>query len=211
MKSDVVRVTNAGKGIEEALEAASASARYRELGKKEALHLRLLAEEMLGMVRQITGDAEAEFWTESEGKSFRLCLTARPIVTDAMRKQLIGTATSGKNEAAQGFMGKIRDIIDRAFLSDKLGDLPDSYMRGVVVTSDIGADDLMTYSLTANMISWSMRNYKAATEKERDDSEEAQNEWDELEKSIVANIADEVKIAITGNDVELTVYKDFKN
>jgi hypothetical protein len=74
-----------------------------------------------------------------------------------MRKQLIGTATSGKNEVAQGFMGKIRDIIDRAFLSDKLGDLPDSYMRGVVVTSDIGADDLMTYSLTANMISWSMR------------------------------------------------------
>ena len=34
-------------------------------------------------------------------------------------------------------------------------------------------------------------------------------EWDELEKSIVANIADDIKIAIAGNKVEMTAYKKF--
>ena len=37
----------------------------------------------------------------------------------------------------------------------------------------------------------------------------AREEWDELEKSIVANIADEVSIAIRGSEVEMTVYKNF--
>ncbi len=51
MKSDVIKLTMAGDGIEDALHAASDSAAYRGLGKKEALHLRLLTEEMLGMLR----------------------------------------------------------------------------------------------------------------------------------------------------------------
>ena len=52
--------------------------------------------------------------------------------------------------------------------------------------------------------SWSMNTYAASVNKNRSEREEAQ---DELEKSIVANIADEVKVNIVGSDVEVVVYK----
>ena len=36
-------------------------AAYKELDGKPALHLRLLTEEMMGMMRSIAGEAEGEF------------------------------------------------------------------------------------------------------------------------------------------------------
>ena len=89
MKSDVITVNNRGDGIEEALAASSSSALYRGLGHKEALHLRLLAEETLGMMRQITKEETAQFWVDSDGKSFELHLVAHPSVTGAMRAELL--------------------------------------------------------------------------------------------------------------------------
>ena len=205
MKSDVIKLTMAGDGIEDALRAASDSAAYRGLGKKEALHLRLLTEEMLGMLRQITGGAEANFWVTSEGRAFELHLAAYPLVTGKMRRELLDASTSGKNEAARGFMGKLRDIMDRALIADDVASPSDYYLRGLIMPANMS--DPMAYAASANMVSWSMQHYKTAVEQDSG----AKEEWDELEKSIVANIADEVKIAITGNTVEMTVYKKFKN
>ncbi len=210
MRSDIVNVTNSGDGTDTALSAASASAIYRGLEKKDAIHLRLLAEEMLGMVRQITGDTEAEFWVESDGMLFELHLLAYPMITGKMRKELLKTSSSGKNEAAKGFMGKIRDIFDRALAIEDVGDSPDYYARGLVLPSDMFMTDQMIYAATANMVTWSMQNYKNTVEDESSHDSAAKEEWDELEKSIVANIADEVKIAISGDRVEMTVYKNFK-
>lgn len=209
MKSDVVKVKNSGEGMEAALQTASASAEYRKLSKKDAIHLRLLAEEMMGMVRQITGVTEAKFWVESEDKSFELHLMVHPLVTGKMRKDLLEASTSGKNEAARGFMGKIRDIIDRALSAEDISDQSDYYTMGLMVPADMVMMDPMAYTATANMVSWSMRNYRTAVEQESHSEAQAKEEWDELEKSIVANIADEVKIAIKGNEVEMIVYKEF--
>ena len=191
MKSDIIIVTNTGKGMTAALEQAAASASYRGLSGKEALHLRLLAEEMLGMVRQITGETEAVFWVESEGTGFELHLAAQPIVTSEMRKELLSVSTSGKNAAAVGVMGKLRDIFERAFDAEAVGK-PSAYakyyMRGLLVSADPDAMDPMTFalnaSLDADMVQWSMRKYKDSVEQERTEDEEAQEEWDELEQRI---------------------------
>ena len=207
MKSDVVKVTNSGEGINEALCAADAAAVYRSLEKKDALYLRLLAEEMMGMIRQITGETEAEFWVSSEDKSFELHLVAYPVMTQAMRKELLKASSSGKNAAAKGFMGKIKDIFNRALASDDLQNLAYYYSQGIIVTENAFMTD--SYTSTTGTVSWSMKKYKTAVEKESANSAEAKEEWDELEKSIVASIADEVEIAISGDKVEMTVYKKF--
>ena len=216
MKSDVVKVMNTGEGMDAALHAATASAEYRGLRKKEAIRLRLLAEEMLGMLRQIAGETEAEFWAESEGQSFELHLTARPLVTGKMRRELLSVSSSGKNAAAVGVMGKLRDIFERAFAATDFSDTSDYsrfYLQGLIL-SDIPEMDTMGFAmnaaLRADTMSWSMQRLKDAVEQEKADSPEAREEWDELEKSIVASIADEVKIAITGNEVKMTVYKNFQ-
>ena len=216
MKTDKITVTNAGAGMAEAVEQAAAAAAYRGLTGKEALHLRLLAEEMLGMLRQIAGETEAVFWVESEEKRFQLHLAARPWITGEMRKELLSVSSSGKNAAAVGVMGKLRDIFERAFDAAELGG-PSTYgsyyMQGLMYTGGPDMMDPMSFALNASLaaeaVNWSMRKYKAAVEQEKADSAEAREEWDELEKSIVANLADEVSIAIRGGEVEMTVYKNF--
>ncbi len=126
-----------------------------------------------------------------------------------MRKELLEASSSGKNAAAKGFMGKIRDIFDRAFAAEDMRDPSASYMQGLILPSEMHMADPMAYAITANAATWSMRRYKDAVDEKRCGDTEANAEWDELEKSIVANIADEVKIAIIGDKVEMTVYKSF--
>ena len=55
---------------------------------------------------------------------------------------------------------------------------------------------------------WSMMQYEDALNARlaRDD-EGAREAWDELEKSVVAKVADDVKVAIRGRTVELTILK----
>lgn len=206
MKSDIVTITNAGEGIDAAMQEATACAVYRGLGKKETMHLRLLAEEMLGMARQITDNTEADFWVESQARNYQLHLLAYPLVTGNMRKELLSVATSGKNAAAKGVMGKIRDIIDRALAKQEVRDCPDYYAEGLTLPVEMYADPSQ-YAATMGVMMWSMNKYKVeAADKRTQNNGDA---WDELEKSIVANIADEIEIAIKGDQVEMIVYKQF--
>lgn len=215
MISDKISVTNTGEGMTAALDQAAASAAYRGLSGKAALHLRLLAEEMLGMVRQITGETQAEFWIESEGMRFELHLLSRPVITGEMRKELLSVASSGKNAAAVGVMGKLRDIFERAFdastTGNPAGDV--SYFTQGLMYSGTDTIDPMGYALNAALGSgeanWSMKKYKATVAQEKAEDEAAREEWDELEKSIIANIADEVTISIRGGSVEMIAYKKF--
>ena len=51
--------------------------------------------------------------------------------------------------------------------------------------------------------------YKEDIKNHADESAEASAAWDELEKSIVANIADDIKVKIIGKKVEMIVSKAF--
>ena len=41
----------------------------------------------------------------------------------------------------------------------------------------------------------------------RQNARNAQQDWDELEKSVVAHVADDVKVSIRGRSVEMTIIK----
>jgi hypothetical protein len=49
------------------------------------------------------------------------------------------------------------------------------------------------------------RRYSASLER----ASEPDENWDELERSVVANLADDVRIGIKGRDVEITIIKRF--
>jgi hypothetical protein len=178
MKSDVIHVTNKGAGFDEALAQAEAVARFRDLNRDSALYLRLLTEEMMGMMRALTGEREAAFWIDSRGGdgALGLHLQVKTLMNAEMRKKLLSASTGGFNAAASGFIGKLRDLFESA----------------TEPASQEMAEDLK------NGI------YSSAEE-----SGMSKEDWDELEKSIVADIADDVQIAITGNNVEMIITKKF--
>ena len=198
MKSDVIIVKNDGQGTDEALKQPELIAAYKGLSQRDTLHLRLLAEEMISMLRALTGEVSAKFWMEDKDNVYQLHLCTETLMNAEKRENLLHVATSGKNEAAKGFMNKIRDLFEQSIEPETDG-LPPYFVTGWGYTgmTDAGMDLMLTND-------WSFNKYKDSLD---ESNPEDQEKWDELEKSIVANLADEVKIFIKDNTVEMVIYK----
>ncbi|MBR1673201.1 MAG: hypothetical protein IJ702_09775 [Fretibacterium sp.] len=214
MQTEKITIDNSGAGMSEALEAAERFASALNLGHKDQFHLRLLAEETLGMVRAIVGGFSAVFWLEWQNSIFRwenrgtcaLHLEAKADVNYPRRQELLSVSTQGRNTAPRGIMEKVRELVEAGLygmdeilkLQAECGGTALNY--GLLGTMDMGMSQVL--------YSWSMQKYKDGVASSRDtDNPLAAEAWDELEKSIVANIADEVRVGVTKGSVELVIIK----
>lgn len=212
MQTDKIRVTSRGSGAQQALEEATKFADYVGLDSKASLRLRLIAEETLGMVAAITDDFNAEFWIESTpDKTCRIHLTARTIMDYSKKQELIKASSSKKNAAAKGFMGKIRQIIENSLYNlDEVGSLQSEYGGVPLMFGEMGMCETdPTTSISSATYMWSLEKYKNSVSSCSDTNASAKEAWDELEKSIVANIADDVSVAVKGDIVDLIIEKKF--
>ena len=202
MKSDVIVVDSQGAGIAEALRQAELTAQFRELGPKDTLHLRLLTEEMMGIVKGIAGSVQMRYWIDCDPKKYALHLESEIVMDLNKREQLLEVSSSGKNSAAKGITGKLRDFFEESMCATAL--TAPYYNPELTLCNPASSPELYASVVDALDVKWSMNNYKAQGK----DSQEAgaKDAWDELEKSIVANLAEEITIGIRGNHVELTVY-----
>lgn len=200
MKTDVIVVNSRGKAMGKALEQVDTVASYKRLSQKQALQLRLLAEEMLGLMRSITGETDGNFWIEDENGVYQLHLQVFTRMSSVKREQLLSTATSGKNAAARGLMGKLRDLFERDADSDVAPFTNPLMMDGLY---DTGAA-----AVASADYEWSMSRYREElSEKQSQHISDVDEAWDELEKSVVANVADEIKVYIRGDQVEMVIFK----
>lgn len=193
MKTDVIVVSSAGSRIETALKQAEKVAAYKGLTGKDALHLRLLAEEMMGMMRSITGEKEGLFWIEDEDNVYQLHLQVNTRMSLSKRDDLLAASTSGKNEAARGLMGRLRDFFDQG------ADVPGLPLyNGEMLRETTGA--VLDFE-------WSMTAYQDELRRQSLRDERAREMWDELEKSVVTHVADDIKVAIRGQKAEMIIIK----
>lgn len=199
MKTDVIVISSRGNQIEAVLDQVEKVSAYKKLSSKNALHLRLLAEEMMGMMRSLTGETEGEFWIEDEKAVYQLHLKVQTIMDPDKREQLLAASTSGKNESAKGLMGRLRDFFDRG--------TDGGYVSSLVLPS------MYEHSTTPLLDwEWSMLEYQKELSIQVETNESGAKEaWDELEKSVVAHVADDVKVSIRGRDVEMIIYKEMKD
>ena len=193
MKSDVIEVSSRDSRSEAALRMAEKVAVYKELPPKQALHLRLLTEEAMGMLRSITGQMSGEFWIEEAGGVYELHLAVNTLMDEEKRAQLLAASTSGVNEATRGIMGRIR-----AFFEPEAGGLP------LFFTAPMPGDMDQMHGSTV----WEMSEYREQLSLYREQAMTGAREaWDELEKSVVSHVADDVKVSIWGSKVEMTIIK----
>ena len=198
MKSDVIMVSSHGGDMTAALKQAEKVAEYKEMPLKNALHLRLLTEEMMGLMRSITGETEGQFWIEDEDDEYRLHLSVKTNMTSEKREKLLAASSSGRNETARGLMGRLRDLFDQSADEDVIS-----------LSSPLLLDGAYEHAVTPGFEwEWSMLRYENelnARIKRNDGA--AKEAWDELEKSVVARVADDVKVGIKGRQVEMTIVK----
>ncbi|MBQ7171216.1 MAG: hypothetical protein IJR89_02945 [Clostridia bacterium] len=208
MRAAEITVTGQGKGMQEALEETERLGLIGGLAPKEVLRLRLLAEELFGMARGIVGEEEARYRIEADGKRFELRLNVEMRMTQERKKQLLSVSSQGRNAASTGFMGKLKDAIATALLPKESGL---SFLSGFSMgcMSMAGAGGPEAQAAFADAFYWSMNQYKQAVDETRADNSESKEAWDELEKSIVANIADEVTVLVRGSRAEITIQKAF--
>ncbi len=198
MKTDVITVSSRGSQMEAALEQVELVARYKNLSEKSSLHLRLLAEETLGMMRSITGETEGQFWIEDADGEFQLHLVVETRMNSEKRGQLLSAASSGRNESARGLMGRIRDFFDRGADEDVATLTAPMFMGGAIEPTASHAMD----------VEWSMTQYQnSLAQRVEENDEEAKAAWDEMEKSVVTHVADDIRVSIRGPRVEMIIIK----
>ena len=198
MRTDVIAVTSRGTQMEIALGQVDKVAAYKGLTGKNALHLRLLAEEMLGMMRSITGETKGEFWIEDDEQgTYQLHLQVKTRMDSEKRDSLLAASSTGKNESAKGLMGRLRDFFDRGADEDVAAAHSSLLMPGVMEQSSLPTLDW----------EWSMTRYQTALNTRKNSDSAAREAWDELEKSVVAHVADDVRVAIRGRQVEMIIVK----
>ena len=107
MKSNICKIEKGTKDLEAILKESEKVAIYNEFTHKQSLHLRLICEELDGMLPELVGNFEGKLWIEVEND---VCLVRASIelnsVTSKKKEQLINVAKNKKNAAAVGIVGK---------------------------------------------------------------------------------------------------------
>ena len=216
MITEHISVSNTGAGMSEALGLADNFSKTLELDKKQSFHLRLLIEEMFNLIRAVAGNFSGQFWIEAENKGkmkdvkgFKIHLASGKSDLDyAKRRELLSVSTKGDNIASRGIVEKIRDMVEAGLYSvEESFNMQAEYgstaifSYGMLPSIDAGISDAV--------YSWSMQKYKDEIEAQHKENSEAEDAWDELEKSIIANIADDVKVGVRKGSFEIIIEKNF--
>jgi hypothetical protein len=191
MKSNVIKITQNQDNLNKILLETQKASEVCGLDKKQTLRTRLIAEEFVGMLKELSTDFDGEFWVEEENLEFNF--VTKLYINENMDKQtkrrFIEVSSDKKNAAAKGIMGKIRDIVENML-----------YPENAIYSSSF-----ISYQLESAVLlndQWTLNKYKDA---ERSNAEP----WDELEKSIIANVADDVVVSVKGKNVEIVITKKF--
>lgn len=197
MKSDIISIRNEVQqtDIERVLKEVEKLAKYKELDEKQTLHLRLLAEELIGFQKGILGFCEGNLYIENEGNEYKICLHADVKMDILAKDRAVEFATDHINSAYLGFKGKLRMIMDTMFQESEIRTGVDEY-RGFLL------NDINDFNFDDYDKAWSLNEYKNSIEEDSSD-------WDMLEHSILANIADDIIVAARNNYVDIIVSKKF--
>ena len=198
MKSNICKIEKGTKDLDAIFKECEKVAEYNGLNHKQALGLRLLCEEMDGMLPNIIEDFDGELWIEFEDGVCKVNISIQiPEFNVEKKEELIGIAKNKKNAAAVGIVGKIRDSIENFFLDE-------TSMEALALSSGTfslgtGYREGVDYAYI-----WRLDEYRSTVKKE-----EQTEAWDELEKSVIASAADDVIVGVKGRKADIIIVKKF--
>ena len=204
MKSDVIKIKSDLAGRDEAMQMAEGVAKYNGFTGKNAMHISLLTEELVSMVHGIMDDFTGDLWIETKnekgGVLCRICLSAKRRADPIQEEQFLSVSSTGENENAKGILGKIREIFR---LNAQYGNICFNAYTLSNPWYSMGASPV-DYEMSQ---CWSLANYRNNLSSDKSSNSE---QWDELEKSIIAKLSDDVKVWLKSEETEVIVEKLIK-
>ena len=204
MKSNVCKIEKGIKDLDAILKESEKVAVYNELTHKQTLQLRLICEEIDGMLPNIVDNFSGDFWIDFEDGVCKVNISLCFDEFTAEKKQaLVDIAKNKKNAATVGIVGKIRSAIENVVLDQDYFTAGDLTLESRYFASEyyntMDCHLGMDYACL-----WSLENYKSTVKKE-----DKTDEWDELEKSVIASVADDVIVGVKGRRANIIVVKKF--
>ena len=196
MRTDVYEITGKQTDITTIQEGIRKMAAYNSLPEKDSKKLELFAEELLGLEKGILGFQTGELYLENNGNDYHIFLHANLKLDINTQENFINMSKNQKNESYKGFLGKIRLVTD-TFLYTPTGAELDEYNAYAVNSINVSSFSPANYEMT-----WMFSKYK-------DDITEDSPEWDELEHSVLAKMADDIVVGARNNSVDIIVTKSF--
>ena len=198
MKSNVCKIDKGIKDLDAILKECEKVAVYNELTHKQALQLRLLCEEIDGMLPKIVDDFDGALRIDFEGNVCKVNVSIELAdMTIDKKDDLIAIAKNKKNAAAVGIVGKISCAIDDFLLAEEA--VQTYTMASESFQMATGYNEGVNYEYL-----WSLEQYKKQISQTQQDEA-----WDELEKSVIASVADDVIVGVRGRQVNIVVIKHF--
>ena len=193
MKSHVHKIKKGTEVLDEIFVESEKVAKYNELDHKQTLQLRLLCEELVNMLPSIVSNFSGDFWIETKGDDYELCVSVSVDDMDAeTRDRLVKVSKNNKNASVVGITGKIRAVFDYMAMGSNDPMISPAGRYGFGTSIDFSQI-------------WSLQQYRNGLQK----GEKESKEWDELEKSIIAKIADDVIVGVQGKNVNVIIKKKF--
>ena len=204
--SDKFMVNSEAERMAAARYATENFAWQAKLDKRDTLRLDLLVEETLGMVKNTLEDFYGQIWFTAEGKACEIHFEATADMNAGKKQELLSVSSTGKNAAAKGFMAKLGEVISGALRG--VGDTMDAYGQQTMDYGIVHTPGTMMPS-SEMMTIWTLQTYRDDLNQARNSADAADEALDELEKSIVAKIADDVVVGVKGDRIDLVIKKAF--
>ena len=151
MRSNTCKIEKGTRDLDAILKESERVAEYNGLSHKQSLQLRLLCEEIDGMLPNIIDDFEGELWIDFEDGVCKVNVSVQiPEFDTEKKEELIGIAKNKKNAAAVGIVGKIRDAVENFFLNETT-----AAAFAMPFYPSIGFSEGMDYSYL-----WSLQQYR---------------------------------------------------
>lgn len=149
------------------------------------------------MIRTIIQDTDAYYHIARSKDTYYLHLKSNLTPDTVQRQQLLAMSSTGTNAAPMGLMSKISWMI-RTSQYDRYTSQP--HLMNLSVAKGTEGETIA---------SWSLKEYKNTLASSKENNSEAAEAWDELERSIVSNIADDISVKITRSVVDIIIKKEF--
>ena len=205
MKSNVCKIENGTKDLAAILKESEKVAVYNELTHKQTLQLRLICEEIDGMLPNIIENFDGDFWIDFEDGVCKVNVSISfENFTPEKKEELVRVAKNKKNAAATGIVGKIRSTLEDIFFEGGYFDGVDmSSLESRRFVTDY-YDSMDHYSGMDYACLWSLEKYRSTVTKE-----ENNDKWDELERSVIASVADDIIVGVKGKHADIVITKKF--
>ena len=178
MISDIYKSTIPAHTTEYILSEVERLGVFCHLDDAGARKLRLLTEELLSLtVRLFDGNLEYEFFIENKVRRFRLNLNAKVIVNQEQKEKMLLLVGENEGSKAKGILSKISKVFQNMVYGD-----------------------VSLYDPTEGVFIFSLTDYR-----NQNAQETVEEQWDGIEQSIILALANNVRMSIDDNSVEVVI------